>query len=138
VDDYGHHPTEVIATLAAAKSVCRGRLSVLFQPHRYTRTEALWDDFCRAFHLADVVLVTDIYAASEEPIAGVTAEALAQAIAERGHRNAAYAGDLKAATEKLAAEAHEGDVVLTLGAGSVWTAGEELLKRRSSSREGGR
>ena len=139
IDDYGHHPTEVKVTLDTLKGLAAGRRTVvLFQPHRYTRTEALWDDFCRAFHLADVVLVTDIYAASEEAIAGVTAEALAQAIAERGHRHVAYAGDLKTATEKLAAEAREGDVVLTLGAGSVWTAGEELLKRRSSSREGGR
>ena len=76
--------------------------------------------------------MTDIYPASEEPIAGITAEALALAIAERGHRHAAYAGDLKAATERLAAEAREGDVVLTLGAGSVWTAGEELLRRRGA------
>jgi UDP-N-acetylmuramate--alanine ligase len=139
IDDYGHHPTEVKVTLDTLKARAGGRRTVvLFQPHRYTRTEALWDDFCRAFHLADVVLVTDIYAASEEPIAGVTAEALAQAIAERGHRHAAYAGDLKTATEKLAAEAREGDVVLTLGAGSVWTAGEELLRRKGYSKEGGR
>ena len=139
IDDYGHHPTEVKVTLDTLKARAEGRRTVvLFQPHRYTRTEALWDDFCRAFHLADVVLVTDIYAASEEPIAGVTAEALAQAIAERGPRHAVYAGDLKAATEKLAAEAREGDVVLTLGAGSVWTAGEELLRRKSLSKEGGR
>jgi UDP-N-acetylmuramate--alanine ligase len=139
IDDYGHHPTEVKVTLETLKALAAGRRTVvLFQPHRYTRTEALWDDFCRAFHLADVVLVTDIYAASEEPIAGVNAEALAQAIAERGHRHAAYAGDLKTAGERLAAEVLEGDVVLTLGAGSVWTAGEELLKRRRSSREGGR
>ncbi len=139
IDDYGHHPTEVKVTLETLKALAAGRRTVvLFQPHRYTRTEALWDDFCRAFHLADVVLVTDIYAASEEPIPGVTAETLAQAIAERGHRHAVYAGDLKRATEALAAEARAGDVVLTLGAGSVWTAGEELLKRRGSSREGGR
>ena len=139
IDDYGHHPTEVKVTLETLKVLAAGRRTVvLFQPHRYTRTEALWDDFCRAFHLADVVLVTDIYAASEDPIAGVTAEALAQAIAERGHRHAAYAGDLKTATDKLAAEVLEGDVVLTLGAGSVWTAGEDLLTRKGSSREGGR
>ena len=105
---------------------------MLFQPHRFTRTQALWDDFCRSFHLADLLLVTDIYPASEEPIAGITAEALALAIAERGHRHAAYAGDLKAATERLAAEVLKGDVVLTLGAGSVWTAGEELLRRRDA------
>ena len=75
---------------------------VLFQPHRYTRTQHLWDEFCRAFHQADVLLLTDVYPAGEEPIEGVNAEALAAAIAKRGHRQAAYAGDLKAATERLA------------------------------------
>jgi UDP-N-acetylmuramate--alanine ligase len=109
---------------------------VVFQPHRYTRTRALWDDFCRAFHLADRVLVTDIYPAGEEPIDGVTAEALAAAIGEKGHRNVAYAGDLKTATKRLAEEAREGDVVLTLGAGSVWTAGEALLKAKTTKTQG--
>ena len=133
VDDYGHHPTEVKATLEALRRRAgQRRTVVLFQPHRYTRTQALWDDFCKAFHQADVLLLTDIYPASEEPIPGITAEALAQAIAERGHRQVAWAGDLKAAAERLAAEAREGDVVLTLGAGSVWTAGDELLRRRTA------
>jgi len=103
---------------------------ILFQPHRYTRTQALWDEFGRVFHQADRLLVTDVYPASEEPIPGIHAEALAAAITERGHRDAAYAGDLASATDELAKEVREGDVVLTLGAGSVWTAGEELLRRR--------
>ncbi|MBI3932301.1 MAG: UDP-N-acetylmuramate--L-alanine ligase [Acidobacteria bacterium] len=129
VDDYGHHPTEIRATLETLKTRAAGRRTVvLFQPHRFTRTQHLWDEFCRCFHLADVLLVADIYPAAEAPIPGVTAEALARAVAERGHRNAAYAGDLKAAADRLAAEAREGDVVLTLGAGSVWQAGEDLLK----------
>ena len=133
IDDYGHHPTEVKVTLETLKARAGGRRTVvLFQPHRFTRTQALWDDFCRSFHLADLLLVTDIYPASEEPIPGITAEALALAISERGHRHAAYAGDLKEATERLAGEVLEGDVVLTLGAGSVWTAGEELLRRRGA------
>jgi UDP-N-acetylmuramate--alanine ligase len=133
IDDYGHHPTEIRVTLETLKTRAGDRRTVvLFQPHRYTRTQALWDDFSRAFHLADVLLLTDIYPASEEPIPGVTAEALAAAVAERGHRHAAYAGDLKAATERLAAEVEDGDVVLTLGAGSVWTAGDELLRRRGT------
>jgi UDP-N-acetylmuramate--alanine ligase len=133
VDDYGHHPTEIRVTLEALRRRAGGRrMVVLFQPHRFTRTQALWDEFGRAFHQADVVLLTDIYPASEEPIPGITAEALAAAIAERGHRSVAFAGDLKAATEHLAAEVREGDVVLTLGAGSVWTAGEELLRRRGA------
>ncbi len=131
IDDYGHHPTEIRVTLEALRRRAGERRTVvLFQPHRFTRTQALWDDFGRAFHQADVLLLTDIYPASEEPIPGITAEALARAVAERGHRQVAWAGDLKSATERLAAEVREGDVVLTLGAGSVWTAGEELLRRR--------
>jgi UDP-N-acetylmuramate--alanine ligase len=133
VDDYGHHPTEIRATLETLRLKAGSRRTlVLFQPHRFTRTQALWDDFCRAFHLADALLLTDVYGAGEEEIPGVTAEALAQAIAERGHRHAVYAGDLRAATEQLAAEARAGDVVLTLGAGSVWSAGEELLRRQGA------
>jgi UDP-N-acetylmuramate--alanine ligase len=133
IDDYGHHPTEIRATLEALRQRAGARRTlVLFQPHRYTRTQHLWDEFCRAFHQADALLLTDVYSAGEEPIAGATAEALAAAIAARGHRQAAYAGDLKSAIERLAAEAREGDVVLTLGAGSVWTAGDELLKRRGA------
>jgi UDP-N-acetylmuramate--alanine ligase len=133
VDDYGHHPTEIKATLEALRHRAGSRRTVvLFQPHRYTRTQHLWDEFCRAFHQADVLLVCDIYPAGEDPVAGVTAEALAQAIATRGHRQVLYAGDLRAACDRLCAEAREGDVVLTLGAGSVWAAGEELLRRRGA------
>jgi UDP-N-acetylmuramate--alanine ligase len=133
VDDYGHHPTEIRATLEALRRRAGARRTVvLFQPHRYTRTQALWDEFTKAFHQADVLLVCDIYAASEEPIPGISAERLAAAIGERGHRNVAWAGDLRAAGERLAGEVREGDVVLTLGAGSVWTAGEELLRRRGA------
>jgi UDP-N-acetylmuramate--alanine ligase len=131
VDDYGHHPTEVKATLETlARLAGTRRTLVLFQPHRYTRTQHLWDEFCHAFHRAQKVLIADIYPAGEAPIAGVSAEALAAAIAQRGHRDVTYAGDLAAATERLHGEAQAGDVVLTLGAGSVWTAGEELLRRR--------
>jgi UDP-N-acetylmuramate--alanine ligase len=104
---------------------------VLFQPHRYTRTQHLWDDFCKAFHLADVLLLVDLYPAGEEPVEGVNSETLAAAIGKRGHRQAIYAGDMKTAIDRLCQEVREGDVVLTLGAGSVWTAGDELLKRRS-------
>jgi UDP-N-acetylmuramate--alanine ligase len=129
IDDYGHHPTEIRATLETLRARAgTGRSVVLFQPHRYTRTEALWDDFCGAFGLADVLRLTDVYAAGESPREGVSAEALARAIAERGHRDVAYAGDLQAATERLKAEARAGDFVLTLGAGSVWHAGDELLR----------
>jgi UDP-N-acetylmuramate--alanine ligase len=130
VDDYGHHPTEIRATLDTLRvRAGKRRTVVLFQPHRYTRTQLLWDDFCRAFHQADVILVTDIYSAGEEPLTGVSASALAHALSDHGHRHATYAGDLRTATERLAAESRPGDVVLTLGAGNVWTAGEELLRR---------
>jgi UDP-N-acetylmuramate--alanine ligase len=132
VDDYGHHPTEIRATLEALRQRAGPRRTVvLFQPHRYTRTQHLWDEFCRAFNQADVLLLADIYAAGEEPVAGVSADDLARAIATRGHRQVFYAGDLRSACDRLVSEAREGDVVLTLGAGSVWTAGEELLRRRT-------
>ncbi len=130
VDDYGHHPTEIRATLETLRRRAGARRTlVLFQPHRYTRTQALWEDFCRAFGEADVLRLVDIYPASEDAIEGVTSEALARAIAEGGHPDVAWVGDLRAASERLAREAAPGDVVLTLGAGSVWTAGEELLLR---------
>jgi UDP-N-acetylmuramate--alanine ligase len=131
IDDYGHHPAEIRVTLETLRRRAGARRTVvLFQPHRYTRTAALWDDFAHAFHQADVLLLTDIYAASEEPMEGITAERLVEAIAVRGHRQVAYAGDLKTASARLASLAQNGDVVLTLGAGSVWTAGEDLLRGR--------
>jgi UDP-N-acetylmuramate--alanine ligase len=132
IDDYGHHPTEIRATLATLRRRAGTRRTlVLFQPHRFSRTQALWDDFCRAFGEADVLRLCDVYPASEEPIDGISSEALARAIAERGHPDAAWVGDLRAAGERLAREAAPGDVVLTLGAGSVWTAGDELLRSRA-------
>jgi UDP-N-acetylmuramate--alanine ligase len=133
IDDYGHHPTEIRATLETLRGRAGTRRTVvLFQPHRYTRTQHLWDDFCRAFHLADLVVIVDIYPAGEEPIEGVSSEALADAIGRRGHRHAVYGGDLRGVVEHLMDEVRDGDVVLTLGAGSVWTVGDELLRRRSS------
>jgi UDP-N-acetylmuramate--alanine ligase len=131
IDDYGHHPTEIRATLAALRTVAGARRClVLFQPHRFTRTLHLWDEFCRCFLQADMLLLTDVYSAGEDPIANVSAQKLAEAIEARGQRQVRYAGDLKAAVDLLASEVREGDIVLTLGAGNVWTAGEELLRRR--------
>ncbi len=126
VDDYGHHPTEIVATLCAARECGYGRVLVLFQPHRYTRTRDLMKEFAEAFGDADRVEVLDIYAASEEPIAGVTAEALVKAIGRIGVR---YAASVAESVEALAREAREGDVILTLGAGSVSQAGALLLER---------
>ncbi len=128
VDDYGHHPTEVLATLDAARECGYGRVLVLFQPHRYTRTRDLMLEFAGAFGAADRVEIVDIYAASEEPIAGITAETLVAAIGrERGDGAVRYSASMEVAVERLAAEARPGDVVLTLGAGSVSLAAAGLL-----------
>ena len=129
VDDYGHHPTEIRATLEGAQLCGFKRIHVLFQPHRYTRTFHLMDEFAGAFHQADSLFLTDIYAASEEPIEGVTAEALAERIRQFGHRSVEAVGTLDRGVEALLAVAREGDLVLTLGAGNVWQAGERVLER---------
>ena len=127
IDDYGHHPTEVRATLDAARSCRFGRVHVLFQPHRYSRTHHLMDDFARSFHQADDVYVTDVYAASEQPIEGATGEALAQRLRDFGHRAAQYVGTLEAGIEQITAQANDGDAIITLGAGSVSQAGDLIL-----------
>lgn len=119
VDDYGHHPTEIRATLAAARSVAQGNLTVLFQPHRYTRTQHLMDDFARAFHDAGRVVVLDIYAASEQPIEGVTSAALAERMRQFGHRSAEYAASIEEGLAAVTLGAAHGDMIVTLGAGSV-------------------
>jgi UDP-N-acetylmuramate--alanine ligase len=128
MDDYGHHPTEVRATLEAARLGPYRRVLVLFQPHRYTRTQLLMDEFARAFHVADRVFVMDIYAASEAPIEGVTGEALTARLRDFGHRGAQFVGGMDAGVEAAAAEAGEGDLVITLGAGSVSLAGDKILR----------
>ena len=128
VDDYGHHPTEIRATLETARQCGYDRILVLFQPHRYTRTQLLLEEFSRAFHQADVVFVTDIYAASEKPIKGVTAEALVRQIQEHGHRGVNYAGEWEDGVAAVVGEARPGDVILTLGAGTVSQAGARILK----------
>jgi UDP-N-acetylmuramate--alanine ligase len=126
VDDYGHHPTEIRATLAAAKTSGR-RLVVLFQPHRYTRTAALHKDFARSFYDADIVLLADIYAASEDPIEGITSQALTEEIERFGHRNVRYIGGVEQGKSALIGIVRSGDLVVTLGAGNVWRAGEEFI-----------
>jgi len=129
VDDYGHHPTEIRATLEAARLCDYGRILVIFQPHRYTRTEHLMDDFARSFHQADALFLLDIYAASEQPIEGVTAEALAERIRQFGHRSVEYSGTIDSAVDAVSRAAQPGDLVVTLGAGNVWQAGDRLLDR---------
>jgi UDP-N-acetylmuramate--alanine ligase len=127
IDDYGHHPAEIVATLEAARGCKFKRLLVLFQPHRYSRTQQLWNEFCRAFNCADVLVLTEIYAASEVPIPGVTSEALAQAIGEAGHKNVHYVRTVQEGIEDLMHEARPGDAVLTIGAGNISRASHELL-----------
>jgi UDP-N-acetylmuramate--alanine ligase len=132
IDDYGHHPTEIRATLAAARQCGYRRLHVIFQPHRYTRTQFLLDDFATAFSDADSVLVLDIYAASEPPIAGITGELVASRIAKaagQAHAAATYAASFGAVVDAVAECAQSGDMVLTLGAGNVSQVGPLLLER---------
>ncbi|MGD0102236.1 MAG: UDP-N-acetylmuramate--L-alanine ligase [Acidobacteriota bacterium] len=128
VDDYGHHPTEIIATLSAARHACDRRIVTVFQPHRYTRTQALEEDFARAFYQADVLIVLPIYAASEEAIPGITAERLVEQTKKFGHRDVSYAADFPAAQQILKEKLQKGDLLITLGAGDVWKIGEEFLK----------
>jgi len=126
IDDYGHHPAEIRATLEAARGCGYKRLLVLFQPHRFTRTQHLWDDFCRSFNHADILVITDIYAAGESPIEGITGETLAAAISAAGHKSVVYSSTLQGGIEFILREARPGDAVLTIGAGSVGRVTDEL------------
>ena len=129
VDDYGHHPTEILATLSAAKNSSGGRRTVVvFQPHRFSRTQELMDEFALAFNNADVLYVLDIYAASEAPIEGITAEVLTENIRKYGHKNANYIGDVDTAAAKVSENLQPGDLVITLGAGSVTRLSDEILE----------
>jgi UDP-N-acetylmuramate--alanine ligase len=127
IDDYGHHPTEIRATLEAARTAGR-RVVTLFQPHRYTRTRDLMDEFARSFYGADVLLVCDIYPASEDPIEGINSRALAEMIERFGHRHVEYIGAMQNGAARLKEIIQAGDIALTLGAGNVYQAGDELLK----------
>lgn len=119
VDDYGHHPVEIRATLGAAKSGWNKRVIAVFQPHRYSRTSALFEDFKKAFYQADSLVVTDVYAAGEAPIEGANGEALAQGVLEHGHKAVAYKGALEEAADYVSEIVEPGDMVVTLGAGNV-------------------
>ena len=129
IDDYGHHPAEIRATLAAAKAGFDSRVITVFQPHRFTRTKHLREEFLTAFNQADGVIVMDIYAAGETPIPGVTAGDLAEGIRAHGHRHVAYfGGDRARIIDHLRAVLRPGDIVLTQGAGDVSQLGPEILK----------
>jgi len=132
VDDYGHHPTEIKTTLQAVKECWPNRrIAVVFQPHRYTRTKALFDDFKRSFYQSDILLVLPIYSAGEEMLEGINSEVLCEAIISHGHREVFYIEDSSLAVTSLKEILKEGDVLLTLGAGNVWQVGEILLKELS-------
>src|ERR1022692_3064582 len=140
IDDYGHHPTEIKATLAAARQCGYRKIHVIFQPHRYTRTRDLLEEFTTAFAEADSLFVLDIYAASEKPIEGITGEILATRIREETGKNAQYVSSFADAVNSAAAIAQDGDMILTLGAGSVSQFGPMILdklKEREAAHVGG-
>jgi UDP-N-acetylmuramate--alanine ligase len=129
IDDYGHHPTEIKATLSAMRAAWpKRRIVVMFQPHRYTRTAGLFKEFSTAFHEANVLLLTEIYAASERPIEGVNGVSLLDEIKSHGQRDAHFVAEVASLAVTVRTMLQPGDIVLTLGAGNIWKAGEELLK----------
>ena len=129
MDDYGHHPTEIVATLQAVReSFPEKRMVVLFQPHRYTRTQKLFNDFATSFYRSDRLILLPVYAASESVIEGVDSGKLAEAIQEHGHKNVSYVSGFKEAISILTEELKPDDLVLTLGAGDIYTLGEDLLE----------
>ncbi len=136
VDDYGHHPEEIKTTLDGARRAFQCRTVVVFQPHRYTRTRDLGQQFTSAFNLADEVVVMDIYAAGEEPIEGVSAQVLFDGIRSHGHRNAHYLSQRTDVVTWLLANCQPDDLVITMGAGDVWRVGEEFLSRLRERAEG--
>ena len=135
IDDYGHHPTEIKATLAAARQCGYRKIHVIFQPHRYTRTRDLMDEFTTAFDNADSLFVLDIYPASEQPIEGITAETLARKIAGQS-TSVRYTSSFEDAASAAISVAQRGDMILTLGAGSVSQLGPMLLEKLGPSAAG--
>jgi UDP-N-acetylmuramate--alanine ligase len=127
IDDYGHHPVEVQATIQAIRDSWKRPLTVLFQPHRFTRTRDLFDEFLISFDNADRLVLTDIYSAGEEPMDGVSAKSLYQAIKQRGHLDVAYV-EKDEIVARLLPQLKSGDIVLTLGAGDIYKVGEKLVQ----------
>lgn len=134
VDDYGHHPEEIRATLSAAKSGWKRRVVAIFQPHRYSRTKELLEDFARCFNDADVVFITDIYAAGEKPIEGITAQAMAEAVRRHGHKGVHHVPDAEGAIAEIEAALEHGDLCLTLGAGNIGRTCDRLVERAQGRR----
>jgi UDP-N-acetylmuramate--alanine ligase len=134
IDDYGHHPTEIAATLAAIREGFGARTIVVFQPHRYSRTRALLEEFGGAFFLADRVIVTDVYPAGEPPLEGVDGALVVDALMRHGHPHALYQPNVREIPALLRRIVREGDIVLTLGAGDIWKLGERLVRSGSPSR----
>ena len=128
IDDYAHHPEEIRVTLAAAKGLGERRIIALFQPHRYTRTRDLFNEFLSAFAGADALFVTDIYPAGEDPIPGVSAEALCQAIGKQGGTEVRYVPDRKHLIDEVLPLLKPGDIVMTLGAGNIWETSEAIVE----------
>ncbi|HEX2933147.1 MAG TPA: cyanophycin synthetase, partial [Candidatus Binatia bacterium] len=128
IDDYGHHPAEIRATIGAIRDSWNRPLTVLFQPHRFTRTRDLFEEFLVAFEGADRLVVTEIYPAGEDPIAGVTGEALYQAIKRKGHLDVEFVADKNEIVGSVAGRFNDGDIVLTLGAGDIYKVGEALVE----------
>jgi len=129
VDDYGHHPVEIAVTLKAARTGWERRIIAIFQPHRYTRTQALFKEFLTVFNDADVLILTDIYPAGEDRIEGVEAKALFEGLRDYGHKDVLYLSDKKEIVEHLLRIITPGDLVITLGAGDIWQVSEELVNR---------
>jgi UDP-N-acetylmuramate--alanine ligase len=129
VDDYAHHPTEIKATLAGAKSGWGRRIVAVFQPHRYSRTHHLFKEFLSAFHQADILFLTDIYAAGEDPIPAANASRLVEGIRKYGHKDVTFVQEKEDIVEHLLPRLHKGDMVFTLGAGDIWKIGEALLQK---------
>ena len=127
VDDYAHHPTEIKATLSGVKAGWRRRVVCVFQPHLYSRTRDFYDDFGRSFFNADVLVLTDVYPAREEPIQGVSGELIANAAREFGHKQVHYVPDKKNVPEFLMKMKQEGDIIITMGAGDIWRFGEQFI-----------
>ncbi len=134
IDDYGHHPTEIKATLSAIRKMSKRRIIVAFQPHRYSRTKALMDEFITSFNEADALIVTEIYAASEDKIEGITGASLVEKIRSSGHKNVFFAPAKEEVVEKILEIAQKGDVVVTLGAGDIYKI-DERLKNAWSGKE---